>query len=68
MYKTIQSHLFHLVGPSPWPLASSITLLTTTIWGVMYFNNYANEGLLLTLGLIPTVSSMFLWFSVLSLN
>jgi len=62
MYKTIQSHPFHLVEPSPWPLASSIALLTTTISGVMYFNNYANGGLLLTLGLIATVTSMFLWF------
>ena len=28
----------------------------------MYFNNYANGGLLLTLGLISTVLSMSLWF------
>jgi len=62
MYRTIQSHPFHLVEPSPWPLTSSIALLTTTIAGVMYFNNYANGGLFLTLGLIATVSSMFLWF------
>jgi hypothetical protein len=39
------------VEPSPWPLAASIALLTTTLRGVMYFNNYANGGLLLTLGL-----------------
>ncbi|KAK5797286.1 cytochrome oxidase subunit III, partial [Linnemannia elongata] len=44
-------HPFHLVEPSPWPLAASIALLTTTLRGVMYFNNYANGGLLLTLGL-----------------
>lgn len=41
--------------PSPWPLAASIALLTTTLRGVMYFNNYANGSLLLTLGLISTV-------------
>jgi cytochrome c oxidase subunit 3 len=62
MYKNIQSHPFHLVEPSPWPLAASIALLTTTLSGVMYFNNYANGGLLLTLGLISTVLSMSLWF------
>jgi cytochrome c oxidase subunit 3 len=62
MYKTIQSHPFHLVEPSPWPLAASLALLTTTLSGVMYFNNYANGGLLLTLGLISTVLSMSLWF------
>ena len=48
--------------PSPWPLAASIALLTTTLRGVMYFNNYANGSLLLTLGLISTVLSMPLWF------
>ncbi|BDC33836.1 cytochrome c oxidase subunit 3 (mitochondrion) [Entomortierella parvispora] len=62
MQKTIQSHPFHLVEPSPWPLAASLALLTTTLSGVMYFNNYANGGLLLTLGLISTVLSMSLWF------
>jgi len=62
MIKNIQAHPFHLVEPSPWPLASSLALLTTTISGVMYFNNYANGGFLLTLGLISTVISMFLWF------
>jgi hypothetical protein len=50
------------VEPSPWPLTSSIALLTTTVSAVMYFNNYANGGLFLTLGLIATISSMFLWF------
>ena len=62
MYKNIQSHPFHLVEPSPWPLAASFALLTTTLSGVMYFNNYANGGLLLTIGLICTVLSMSLWF------
>jgi len=62
MNKTIQAHPFHLVEPSPWPLAASLALLTTTLSGVMYFNNYANGGLLLTLGLISTVLSMSLWF------
>lgn len=62
MKTNIQAHPFHLVEPSPWPLAASLALLTTTISGVMYFNNYANGGLLLTLGLISTVFSMSLWF------
>lgn len=48
--------------PSPWPLAASIALLTTSLRGVMYFNNYANSSLLLTLGLISTLLSMSLWF------
>lgn len=60
--KNIQAHPFHLVEPSPWPLTSSLALLTTTLSGVMYFNNYANGGLLLTLGLISTIFSMSLWF------
>lgn len=62
MYKNVQSHPFHLVEPSPWPLLASLSLLVSTLSAVMYFNNYNNGGLFLTLGLIATISSMFLWF------
>lgn len=34
-YKNIQSHPFHLVEPSPWPLAASFALLTSTLSGVI---------------------------------
>jgi len=59
---SIQAHPFHLVEPSPWPLAISMSLLTTTISAVMYFHGYANGGFFLTLGLIATVTTMGLWF------
>jgi cytochrome c oxidase subunit 3 len=45
-----------------WPLAASFALLTTTVSGVMSFHGYANGGLFLTLGVIATVATMFLWW------
>jgi cytochrome c oxidase subunit 3 len=62
MYRTIYPHPFHLVEPSPWPLAASLALLTTTVSGVMYFHGYAHGGLFLALGLTATVSTMALWW------
>jgi len=62
MYKNIQANPYHLVEPSPWPLAASFALLTTTVSGVMSFHGYANGGLFLTLGGVATVATMFLWW------
>src|ERR1700689_5341426 len=52
-----QYHPFHLVENSPWPI-----LVSLTTGAVMYLQGYPNGGLLLTLGLILTVSGMGLWF------
>jgi len=57
-----QPHPFHLVEPSPWPLAASMALMTTTISAVMCFHGFHNGGLLLSLGLISTLATMWLWF------
>ena len=56
-----QSHPFHLVEPSPWPILVSFSLLSLTTGAIMYIHGYPNGGLLLTLGLILTVSGMLLW-------
>jgi len=57
-----QGHPFHLVTPSPWPLLTSFALLILTIASAMYFNGFANGGLLVAIGFITTVSAMILWF------
>ena len=35
-----QSHPYHLVDPSPWPLALSFTLLILTVSTVMYLHGF----------------------------
>lgn len=57
-----QYHPFHLVETSPWPILVSFSLLSLTTGAVMYLQGYSNGGLLLTLGIILTVSGMGLWF------
>jgi cytochrome c oxidase subunit 3 len=62
MNRSVQANPFHLVEPSPWPIAVSFSLLTTTLSGVMTFHGYSNGSFLLALGLISTVATMSLWF------
>jgi cytochrome c oxidase subunit 3 len=60
--KQFQSHPFHLVEPSPWPILVSFSLLSLTTGAVMYMHGYPNGNLLLTLGFILTASGMGFWF------
>ena len=57
-----QTHPYHLVDPSPWPIALSFALLVTTISAVMYMHGFTNGGYFLSLGLILTATGMALWF------
>jgi hypothetical protein len=59
--KKFQSHPFHLVDQSPWPISISFTLFFTVIGFVLYLQGY--NGYLALLGLFLTVSIMILWFS-----
>ena len=38
-----QKHDYHLVDPSPWPLATSIATLVTAVGSVYYFQPVAYE-------------------------
>jgi len=62
MLKSVQAHPYHLVEPSPWPLLAALALLTTTLSGVMTFHGYSNGTILLGLGILSTLFTMFLWF------
>lgn len=57
-----QAHPFHLVSPSPWPLFSSISLLTLTTSAVSTFHGFSNAGYVLGIALVTLVYTMSLWF------
>lgn len=56
-----QAFPYHLVDPSPWPLATSIALLASALSAVLYFHGFAGGGLGTLLGLVAVVTSMVLW-------
>ena len=57
-----QAHPFHLVSPSPWPLYTSISLLSLTTTGVLTMHSFSTAGIFLFLSFISLVSSMSFWF------
>jgi cytochrome c oxidase subunit 3 len=57
-----QSHPFHLVSPSPWPLYSSFSLLALTTNGVSAMHGFSNAGYVLILSFAAVLISMSLWF------
>jgi cytochrome c oxidase subunit 3 len=57
-----QAHPFHLVSPSPWPIYTSISLLTLTITAVLSFHGFNNVKYFLLLVIFTVVLSMSLWF------
>lgn len=61
-----QSHPFHLVSPSPWPINCSISLFTLTTAGVSSFHSFDNSKYVLTFTFIALISTMVLWFKDIS--
>lgn len=59
---SFQSHPFHLVSPSPWPLYTCISLLTLTSSGVLTMHGFTNAVYCLILAFISLVCSMSFWF------
>ena len=57
-----QAHPFHLVSPSPWPLYTSISLLTLTTTGVLTMHGFSYANYSLTLAFLSVISSMSFWF------
>ena len=57
-----QSHPFHLVSPSPWPLYTCISLLTLTTSGVLTMHAFNNSNIFLELAFLALISSMALWW------
>ena len=44
-----QSHPYHLVDPSPWPISMSFALLVLTVSAVLYMQGFKFGGYLLNL-------------------
>jgi cytochrome c oxidase subunit 3 len=57
-----QTHPYHLVDQSPWPLLTSLALLGLVVAAVLYMHGFVGGGLLLTLGFVLTAFAMTLWF------
>lgn len=57
-----QSHPFHLVNTSPWPIYTCVTLLTLTTSGVLTMHGFNDIRYCLMLGLLSVIFSMSLWF------
>lgn len=60
--RVTQRHPFHLVDPSPWPLVAAMGALSMTFGGVMFFNDFAGGGRLLSLGILTVLFVMCTWW------
>ena len=52
-------HSFHLVDPSPWPLAASLGVFMLTTGSVLYMQKFIGGGSLLLTGLVLILFVMF---------
>ena len=57
-----QAHPFHLVSPSPWPIFTSISLLTLTTTGVLTIHGFSNANTFLMFAFVSVVISMSFWW------
>lgn len=57
-----QAHPFHLVSPSPWPLYTSISLLSLTTSAVLSFHGFAYAEYNLMMSLISLILAMSFWW------
>ncbi|WP_206602618.1 NADH-quinone oxidoreductase subunit A [Mycoplasmopsis arginini] len=55
-----QSHAYHIVKPSPWPLAGALSALLTTSGLAVWFHFYSTT--LLTLGLLTITLTLHQWW------
>lgn len=57
-----QNHQYHLVDPSPLPIVTSFSLLIMVIGGVMFMHDVVVGNIILPIGLVLTLSSMYSWW------
>jgi cytochrome c oxidase subunit 3 len=55
-------HNFHIVDPSPWPIAMAFALFILATGAALYFYHCKLGGFLLTLGFFFAVFAISLWF------
>ena len=61
MSSKFQAHPFHLVEPSPWPLAASLALLILTTTSVQLFHGWSSS-LGFFIGLMSVLATMAFWW------
>ena len=59
---TYQSHPFHLVNPSYWPLLGAVASFLLTLGGVLYMHNYQYGLIVFFSGLFLVLLTMFVWW------
>ena len=57
-----QAHPFHLVSPSPWPLYTSISLLSLTTSAALSFHGFAFAEYNLMMSLLSVILAMAFWW------
>ena len=57
-----QAHPFHLVSPSPWPLYTSISLLSLTTSAALSFHGFAFAQYNLMVSLLSLILAMAFWW------
>jgi len=57
-----QAHPFHLVSPSPWPVCSSVNLLSLTTTVVVTMHGFSFAYIFFYMALTSVIYSMSLWF------
>jgi cytochrome c oxidase subunit 3 len=60
--KNFQGHPFHLVSPSPWPLYTSIALLSLTCNFTLTMHSFSNAYIFALISFIAVVLSMTFWW------
>jgi cytochrome c oxidase subunit 3 len=55
-------HPYHLVDPSPWPIVGAVSAGLLTTGMVMYMHHVGPWEVLLPLGVVGVLATMFLWF------
>ena len=61
MSDTKANHPYHLVDPSPWPLAGAISALVLAVGAIMYMHEI-DGGLVLGIGLLMSLATMAVWW------
>lgn len=57
---THQTHAYHIVNPSPWPLTGALSALLLTSGLVIWF--HYNSTILLSLGLLANILTIYQWW------
>lgn len=65
---SFQAHPFHLVLPSPWPILTSVSLLSITFAGVLIMHTFVNMLSILLMSIVSLVSTMFYWFKDITIE